>query len=58
MADCYLSENIKSSLDMGNVVGPVCIDLKMAFDALNHEVLLNKLSTFNRWFASYPECRD
>lgn len=58
MANCYLTENIKSSLDKGNVVGAVFIDLKQAFDTVNHEVLLNKLSTFNfsdqatGWFPS------
>uniref|UniRef100_A0A8C1L0A4 Reverse transcriptase domain-containing protein n=1 Tax=Cyprinus carpio TaxID=7962 RepID=A0A8C1L0A4_CYPCA len=64
MANCYLSENIKSSLDKGNVVGAVFIDLKQAFDTVNHEVLLNKLSTFYfskqaiAWFTSYLESRE
>lgn len=64
MANCYLSENIKSSLDKDNVVGAVFIDLKQAFDTVNHEVLLNKLSTFNfseqatGRFASYLESRE
>jgi len=47
LANRYLSENIKSSLDKGNVVGQVFIDLEQAFDTVNHEALLNKLSTFN-----------
>lgn len=59
MAICYLTENIKSALDKGNVVGAVFLDLKKAFDTMNHNILLNKLSAFNfsdqatTWFASY-----
>ena len=64
LANCYLTENIKSSLDRGNVVGAVFIDLKKAFDTVNHNILLNKLCTFNMskpaisWFASYLEHRE
>lgn len=64
MANCYLTENIKSKLDKGNVVGAVFIDLKKAFDTVNHNILLNKLTTFNfsehaiGWFASYLEHRE
>ena len=59
MANCYLTENIKGSLDKGNVVGAVFIDLSKAFDTLNHKILLNKLSSFKlseqaiSWFTSY-----
>ena len=64
MANCYLTENIKSSLDKANVVGAVFLDLKKAFDTVNHDILLNKFSTFHfseqatGWFASYRECRE
>ena len=64
MANCYLTENIKSKLDKGNVVAAVFIDLKKAFDTVNHNILLNKLTTFNfsehaiGWFASYLEHRE
>ena len=64
MANCYLTENIKSSLDNGKVVGAVFLDLKKAFDTLNHEILLSKLSSFKfskqatSWFASYLSDRD
>lgn len=64
MANCYLTENIKRSLDRGNVVGAVFIDLKKAFDTVNHNILLNKLSNFYiskhaiDWFTSYLEHRE
>lgn len=37
MANCHLTENIKSSLDKGHVVGAVFLGLKMAFDTVNHD---------------------
>ena len=62
MANCYLTENIKSKLDKGNVVGDVFIDLKKAFDTLNNSILLNKLTNFSEhaigWFASYLANRE
>lgn len=64
IANCYLTEFIKESLDKGNVVGAVFLDLKKAFDTVNHEILLHKLNLFNfsqqamNWFRSYLESRD
>ena len=63
-ANCYLTENIKSKLDKGIVVEDVFIDLKKAFDTVNHSILLNKLTNFNfsehaiGWFASYLANRE
>ena len=62
-ANCYFIEQIKSSLDNGGVVGAVFIDLKKAFDTVNHNVLLSKLSKFNfscnalTWMESYLNSR-
>lgn len=58
-ANCFFVEKVKSLLDNGPVVGAVFSDLKNAFDAVNHAVLLSKLSTFNfsqealKWIESY-----
>lgn len=46
-------------VDKGGVVGAVFLDLRKAFDTVNHQVLIAKLSTFNffssaiKWFESY-----
>ena len=63
-ANCYLLENIKASMDKGNVVGAVFLDLKKAFDTVNHSTLMNKLKSFKmssealQWFTSYLEGRE
>ncbi len=62
-ANCYFVEQIKSSLDRGSVVGAVFLDFKKAFDTVNHNVLLSKLSRFNfstntlTWMESYLSLR-
>ncbi len=64
MAICNFIDNIKSSLDQGKVVGAVFLDLKRAFDTVNHVVLINKLKQMNfsqqalNWFKSYLDCRQ
>lgn len=58
-AICLLTENIKQSIDQGNVAGAVFLDLKKAFDTVNHNILISKLAKFNlskktlSWFESY-----
>lgn len=58
-ATCFLTENIKSLLDKGGVVGAIFLDFRKAFDTVNHKVLLRKLYNFNfsheviKWVESY-----
>lgn len=46
-------------MDRGGVVGAVFLDLKKAFDTINHGILLSKLNAFNfsadaiKWVESY-----
>lgn len=42
-ANCFLLENIKSKLDQGGVVGAVFLDLKKAFETVDHEFLKNNV---------------
>ncbi len=57
-------ERIKCFLDVHGCVGAVFLDLKSAFDTVNHKVLLSKLSHFNfssqsiKWFDSYLSHRE
>ena len=54
-----LTENILDRLDNGLVTGAVFLDLKKAFDTVNHELSLSKLksvgldTTAAEWFESY-----
>ena len=58
-AKCYLLENIKARVDKGGVVVAVYLDLKKAFDTVNHDILIAKLTMFNfssnvtTWIKSY-----
>ena len=54
-----ITEKIKSSIEAGKVGVGIFIDLKKAFDNVNHDILLMKLDhygvrgTANEWFRSY-----
>ena len=52
-----LTDSIKGEIKKGNMVGMVLIDLKKAFDTVDGEILLQKLSAMGitslEWFRSY-----
>ena len=54
-----LTEEITTALDDKKVTAGVFIDLKKAFDTINHNLLLKKLAHYgvrgvaNKWLASY-----
>ena len=54
-----ITESIKESIDKGNFGCGVFIDLKKAFDTVNHKILLTKLEHYGirgptlKWFESY-----
>ncbi len=51
------------NMDEGKVTGTIFLDLKKAFDTVNHSLLLKKLKIFSirdnelNWFKSYLSCR-
>ena len=58
----HLSDFVKGEMSKGNFVGMVFIDLRKAFDTVNHEILLSKLSAIGvtsvSWFYSYLHRRE
>lgn len=59
-----ITEDWYNSIDKGEYVGVVMLDLQKAFDTVNHEILMNKLSKYNisqeciQWFGSYLSNRN
>ena len=55
----FLSDNILKGFDDGLVTGMILIDPQKAFDSINHDILLKKLSIISfsdhtvKWFQSY-----
>ena len=64
IANCCFIENLKKSMDRGEVVGAVFLDLKKAFEMVSHHLLLSKMSLFNispeavGWLASFLQGRE
>ena len=58
-----ISENIKKALDNKKSACGIFVDLQKAFDTVNHEILIKKLSHYgvrgvvNNWFSSYLKNR-
>ena len=58
-----IAENIQTQLDDGKYSAGVFVDLKKAFDTIDHNILLKKLDYYgvrgiaNEWFASYLKNR-
>ena len=60
-----ITENIRKTLDDGNVGCGVFVDLQKAFDTVDHQILLAKLNHYcgicrvsNDWFKSYLSSRN
>ena len=59
---CF-ADTIRRNIDQGWLTGAVFIDLRKAFDTVNHEVLLSKLRGFgvmhreHEWFWKYLHSR-
>ena len=57
-----LSDKIHTSLDNGDIAITILLDLKKAFDTVNHRILLQKLIAYRirgkmlKWFKSYITC--
>ena len=45
-ADVYLTEHIRQNKDKGHCTGAAYLDLRKAFDTVNHACLLNKLPSY------------
>ena len=58
-----LTDYVKGELAAGRLVGMICIDLRKAFDTVDHSILLSKLRSIGvgdsalNWFHSYLSAR-
>ena len=59
LANICLSDTIRQNADQGMLTGAVFVDLRKAFDSVNHQLLLSKLSSKGvngnelEWFRNY-----
>ena len=58
--DMYNNRDIVNSLNERMHTLVICLDLSNAFDTINHDILLDKLSHYGirGWFSSYPNGRS
>ena len=55
----FLTDNIRRNMDIGLLIGAIYIDLKKAFDTIDHNLLLAKLRPYGidsqplKWIDSY-----
>ena len=57
----YIQNDILNSIDQNKVVLIVLLDLSAAFDTIDHELLINRLSSrlgLSGWFRSYLKNRS
>ena len=60
----YLADKILTGFDSGLLTGMILIDLQKAFDTINHDILLKKMSALRfsvpsiNWFQSYLSNRN
>ena len=54
-----MTQQIRNTIDKGNIAIGVFVDFQKAFDTVNHEIILRKLEHYgirgiaNKWFSSY-----
>ena len=59
-----MTQQIKETIDKGNIAVGVFVDFQKAFDTVNHKILLDKLEHYgvrgiaNKWFSSYLSNRQ
>ena len=59
LATSYFCDNIRRSMDRGELTGAIFVDLSKAFDTIGHSTIIHKLPKFgiNRlakdWLSSY-----
>ena len=61
---CYVSDVLYKEMDNGRLTGVVFLDLKKAFDTVDHGMLIDALSSYGitdiekQWFTSYLQDRS
>lgn len=59
-----LVDHWMSCIDKGDIIGTIFVDFKKAFDLVDHNILIKKLTLYKfgpqtlKWFESYLDCRQ